>query len=126
MAADSEATRAQSPAQLAEVAKATKAADSAQEGVRSHRVNVDHPDRKARTPKAPAQPRVGDMKFSAEGRYLNAQLYIADGLLRVPQEVLEVCMALPTHVVSHKLCLLHPPLLIGLRVGMHEHGPCMQ
>lgn len=30
------------------------------------------------------------MKFSAEGKYLNLQVYIADGRARVPVEALEV------------------------------------
>ena len=80
----------QSAAQYAEYAKAARAAASARDAPQSHPINVDHPERPAPAVKAPPAPQVAPMKFSAEGRYLNAQLYIADGVLKVPPEVLEV------------------------------------
>ncbi|MCJ1426812.1 hypothetical protein MMC29_004715 [Sticta canariensis] len=64
---------------------------SATEGLRSHPIDVDKPDKRATLAKPKVeQQQHDDMTFSADGRYLNFQVYVADGHAKVPVEALEV------------------------------------
>lgn len=80
---------------------------SARQGLRSHPINIDRPDKAASLPNAPEEQMLASLKVSAELRYLNAQVYIADGCLRVPPEILEVCMTLVLIVCAAVVHLVH-------------------
>ncbi|KAK9806403.1 hypothetical protein WJX73_002550 [Symbiochloris irregularis] len=80
----------QSAEQYQEYVRAAQRMASARQGLQSHPIDVDRPDRTGPQPQAPSEESLKLLKFSAELHYLNAQVYIADGSLQVPKEVLEV------------------------------------
>ena len=81
-------------------AQAAKVGESTKQAPQSHPINVDQPGRAAPAPKAPAGPEHELLKFSVEGQYFTAQVYIAQGTAKVSREVFEVRSA--PHPANHQ------------------------